>query len=344
MVAAACLTCLAVGLAAHYSPVIDNHIESDLERQREINGMYFYSGGYVDGGDNVLLGQVARADFSRGGVYFIGASETAISIRPWELPPEEQALIHNYSLGDLRHRDVLHYVRSLVEDHGLLQAGGEKTTIILGLSYQMTRGRDFALEKDRYVPTLFERHGFYTYDVEGGVHLAPMTPAERFLRAERIYANGFLQIFLQPKSEVKVRKQTPQEFHDYLSEAMGPDWLANLEEEVRYIGETIDYLQARGVRVRAIYPPMASWQQGLPFDAAYRERLKPILEARNVPVSDFKDLLPDDDFGDAIHARYTGELKMHNAYRKLALKALADMESGQYQLGGGGTTALHQRQ
>lgn len=340
VVAAVCLTCLAVGLGAHYSPVIGNYIESELTRQREVNGKYLYNAGYTDDGDYVLLGKVPHDDFSRGGVYFIGASETVISIRPWELPSQERAMIHNYSLGDLRHSDVYHYVRSLVEDSGLLQAGGEKITVILGLSYQMTRARDFSLEKDRYVPMLFERHGLYEYDVEGGVHLVQMTPAERFIRIEGNYANRFLQILLQPKSAVKIRNETPAQFHEYLIEAMGPDWLPELERQVRYVGEVIDYLQARGVRVLAIYPPTAGWQQGLPFDAAYRERLRPILEARNVPVSDFKDLLSDDDFGDAIHARYTGEMKMHSAYRKLALKALADMESGQNQLGGGGSATL----
>lgn len=327
LLAVVALTCLAVGLAAHFTPVIGNHIDRELDRQRTVNGMYFYNGGYLDDGDYVLLGQLPNADYSRGGVYFIGASETKISIRPWELPAEEQALIHNYSLGDLRHSDVLHFVRSLVEEDGLLKAGSEKTTIVLGLSYQMTRKRDFSNVHDRYVPMLFERNGMYRYDVADGILRKPMTTAEEFLRIERIRAGRYLQILVSPPEKVKTRRDGPDELRQYLVNQMGSDWLPEMKRQVEYVASAIDYLQARGAHVRVIFPPEGSWQEGLPFGETYRALLAPIFKTRNVPVSDLKNLLDDSDFGDAVHARFSGETKLHKIYRSIALQALAGMST-----------------
>lgn len=319
------LTCVAVAIAAHETPVIANHVAREVERQRALDGKYFYNGGFVDDGDYVLVGQLPKTNYARGGVYFIGASETKNALRPWELPAAERALIHNYSLGDLRHRDVLHYVRSLVEEDGLLEAGGEKTTVVLGLSYQMTRGRDLSNVNDRYVPMLFERHGFYTYDVEDGIRRKPMSDVERFLQVERIRAQRFLQVLVSPPDDVSLERETPREGHDYLVAAMGENWRQEMERQVAYVAEVIDYLQARGAHVRVIFPPEASWHETLPFDDTYRALLKPVLEIRKVPSSDLKHLLRDTEFSDAVHARYTGEIKLHNAYRAIALQSLAAM-------------------
>lgn len=328
------LTCLGVSVAAHGTPVIANHVAREVERQRTLDGKYFYNGGFIDDGDYVLVGQLPGADYTRGGVYFIGASETKNALRPWELPPAERALIHNYSLGDLRHRDVFHYVRSLVEEDGLLKAGGDKTTVVLGLSYQMTRGRDLSNVNDRYVPMLFERHGFYTYDVEDGIRRKPMLDIERFLLVERIRAQRFLQLLMSPPDDVSLERETPREGHDYLVAAMGDDWRQEMERQVAYVAEVIDYLQARGVHVRVIFPPEASWHESLPFDNTYRALMKPVLESRKVPSSDLKHLLRDNEFSDAVHARYTGEIKLHNAYRAIALEALSDMGVKLQQSGG----------
>jgi hypothetical protein len=50
-----------------------------------------------------------------------------------------------------------------------------------------------------------------------------------------------------------------------------------------------------------------------------------VLAARGVPMIDQRDLLTDDEFGDAVHARYEGQLKLHDAYLDLARDALDDM-------------------
>lgn len=326
LLGAVVLTCIAVGLAAHFTPVMGNYLDRQLERQRAVNGMLMYDGGYTDDGGYVLLGQLPDADYSRGGVYFIGASETKISIRPWELPPAESALIHNYSLGDLRHSDVLHYVRFLVEENRLLEAGPEKTTIVLGMSYQMTRTRDFSYPPDRYVPELFERHGMYNYDPNAGIDREPMTPLESFLRLQRVRASRFLQIlFSSPEKKVSDERATPEELRRYLVEQMGRDWLPEMKRQVAYVGKTIDYLRSLGVNVRVILPPEGSWHDGLPYDETYRALLATTFKTRDVPVTDLRDVLRDSDFGDAVHARYSGEKLLHGIYRGIALQALSEM-------------------
>ena len=50
-----------------------------------------------------------------------------------------------------------------------------------------------------------------------------------------------------------------------------------------------------------------------------------VLAARSVPLIDQRDWLADAEFGDAVHARYNGQLKLHDAYLDLARDALDDM-------------------
>jgi hypothetical protein len=318
LAATACATFVAAAAGAQFTPVIENHVERQIERQAAVNGMYLYNRGYVDDGDYVLLGQIPNADFSRGGVYFIGASEMKLTLMPWRLAPEEAALIHNYSIGDFRHGDVLQFVRMLVEEGGLLQAGAERTTIFLGLSTEMTRE-----PSPQYVGALLERHGFYTFERSGAMHLRVMSPVERSYRLGRNSANRFLSILLTSPNRVRTRREIEQLPENQVRTG---DWRPAMELEGRNLAQTIDYLQARGVAVRAIYPPQASWRRDVDYSGPYFEMVSEILAARGVPLIDQRDLLTDAEFGDAVHARYDGQLKLHDAYLDLARDALHEMD------------------
>jgi hypothetical protein len=299
--------------------VIANHLAREEAWHQQSNGVYFYDGGYIDDGDFVLLHEMPNADYARGGVFFVGASELRAAIMPWELPAPERALIRNYALGDLRHQEVKHYLRLLVEEHGILESGAENVTIVLGLNYLMTR------PMGDYVPALFARHHAYSYDWQDGIHRVPQSPAERWLRTERDAANRFLRNAIAPRSRVRPWPATLEWKIDHINAVMGEDWRANLEAQVRELGVSIDYLQARGVRVVALLPPSGSWQDGLPYETAYRQAVLPVLAARGVRVEDYGDYLADDEFGDDVHARFTGQQRLHEAYRELALRELAAM-------------------
>jgi hypothetical protein len=314
-----------VAALAGATSVLEDHVAREDELHRTTNGVHFYDGGYTDDGDLVLLGELPHADFSRGGVYFIGSSELRASIMPPRLPEEERALIHNYALGDLRHREVFHYVRMLVEDEGLIEAGPEKTTVILSLYYPLARLKNPTIPIDRYVETLFERHRFYSYDWDDGITKTSMTGAERFLRIQRDSATRFLRTLITKPSRVRPFPATEEWKRNHLIEVMGSDWRSVMAEETEFVAKTLDYLQERDVRVVALLPPLADLHDELPYDAAYREIIMPMLEARGVPIADFSDFLEDDEFGDDMHARYSGQQRLHEAYRALALDQLEAM-------------------
>ena len=322
LVTVVALVMLGIVVMAQSTPVIQNKVAREIALHASVDGMYFFDNGYRDAGDYLLIGQLPAADYSRGGVYFIGASEMNAGIMTWLLAPEERRLIHNYALGDLRHTDSGHLVRMLVEENGLLRAGGEKTTVILGLSYYMARRND---ESGGYTDALFHRHGLYTYDWEHGIHRLWHTPIERFVRLERDRANRFLRALLLTETRVATVRPHPETRIHMLRTHMGMEWRSRMESEVRQLAAQIDYLQTRNVQVRAILHPAGSWHHRYPYYAAYTKLILPVLQARRVPTTDLTELLTDDEFFDNLHARYSGQVKLHAAYRDLALRSLAEM-------------------
>lgn len=321
-VAVIVVTAASVSVLANVTSVIQDRVARDVVLHQSTDGMYQFDGGYIDDGDYVLVGQIPHDDYSRGGVYFIGSSEMNTAIMTWMLPPAERKLIHNYAIGDLRHSDTRHYVRMLVDDFGLLRAGGEKATVILGLSYQMTRKIN---EKGGYVEELFHRHRHYSYDPKRGIHRVDQSALERYLRLERDRANRFLRFALLSPSRVVTKFQLYSWRIGHLTGVMRGDWRRALSIEAGELAALIDYLQERKVRVRAILHPSGSWQAEFPYEAAYRDLVLPLLASRNVPVADMSKLLSDNELFDAVHARYSGQVKLHSAYHKLALDALAEM-------------------
>jgi len=338
MLGAMVLTAATVVLLARTTPVIDNHVQRELAQLEATNGLYYFDNGYRDEGDYVLLGQLFRDDYSRGGVYFVGSSEMNTALMPWALTHAERRLIHNYSIGDVRHTEVRHYVRMLVEDNGLLEAGGERTTVILGLTFQLARRK----EGEWYVRDLFQRHGLYSYDWNEGIARVPMSPVEREYKLARDLANRFLRILFLSPSRIRVTPDTPQGMRDHIGRVMAGDWRSVMQSEVAELAATIDYLQARGVRVWAAYPPMRTLHDSMPYDAAYRAMVTPILQSRGVRVADFSDLLPDEDFMDASHARYRGQVQIHAEFRALALEALAEMDTPLEETPAGEARGMHQ--
>lgn len=337
MLGAICLTGAGVVVLGRTTPVIENHVQRELARLEATNGLYYFDNGYRDEGDYVLLGQLLHDDYSRGGVYFIGSSEMNTALMPWALTPAERRLIHNYSIGDVRHSELRHYVRMLVEDNGLLQAGGERTTVILGLTFQQARRKG----GEMYVRDLFHRHRLYSYDWNEGIRRLPVSAVERDYIEARDLANRFLRIVFLAPSRVRVTPDTPEFMRQHMHGVMAGEWRPLMQQEVDELAATIDYLQARGVRVWALYPPMGTWHDEMPYDRTYREMVTPVLEARNVPVTDFGDLLPDEEFMDALHARYRGQVQIHAAFRALALEALADMGTPLEETPAAETSGLH---
>ncbi len=315
------LTFASVALLARFSAVIPNHVQRELEHWRELDGIYLFDNGYIDDADYVLIDQVPRDDHSAGGVYFIGDSQSNTGIMTWTLPTQERALIRNYSLGDMHHHDARLFIEMLVRDYGLLEAGGENVTIFLGLSFYMARPRDY--EQGSYLSAAFERHALYEYQFADSIRPARMTPIERYIRIERDRAFRVLQILFGER-ESRIKRHTPEQ-QIAATRGLGDAWREPMLFEIQELAATLDYLQARGVRVYGLFRPSGSWEDELPYERAYRAIVEPMLSERGIPLIDQTDLFPDSDFADGEHLSYRGQRRLHEIDRQLALQALADM-------------------
>jgi hypothetical protein len=153
-----------------------------------------------------------------------------------------------------------------------------------------------------------------------------MSPVELFLRREWIYANRFLRVVtLRPTRVRPAHQPDPAKRAAEWVASMGVKWQPEMERQMRDLAILLDYLHQRQVRVQVVLPPLGTWLDGLPFQATYRRMLAPILTPRRIEMIDLGDLLPDEDFTDAVHLRYSGQRKLHRVYRKLALDALRHM-------------------
>jgi hypothetical protein len=322
LAAAAMLATAATIVAlAHATPVIRNFVDREVERWQAVDSVYLFDNGYADDADYVLLDLLPNADHSKGGVFFIGDSQSRNALMPWRLSPAEQELIHNYSIGDLHHRDQRLFVQMLVEEMGLLDGGPENTTVILGISPNMARPRDY--QAPSYVNLAFERHGLFSYSFDDGMHRARILDLDRWWRVERDRASRFINIALGlRKSRVQTLDPRLQTL-EYNTQA--DDWREVMDAEIIELTELVDYLQARHVRVRAVIRPSASWKKRLPYERTYLELVSPMLAARNVPLIDQTNLFADSDFVDDNHTKYPVQLKLHEIDLEIALRELAEM-------------------
>jgi len=321
MLAALCGAFALVAMIARATPVFANHVAHEVERLERYNGAYYYDEAYTEEGDYVLLGQLLEADYSQGGVYLIGTSEFNAAFMPWALSAAERRYVHNYSIGDMRHCEVGHFIRMLVEENGLLEAGGERTTVVLALTFQLTRRHG----GERYVHDLFGRHGLYSYDLEAGIHRLEMPAWRRALIVERDRANRFLRISILSPSRVRTDEDSDEFKLTHMRGVMAGDWQGAMREEVGHLAEQIDYLQRLGVTVVGVFPPSGTWQDTLPYEAAYHEMVEPVLAARGVETVDLRDLVADEHFIDAIHTRYSGRVQTHRALMQVVRRALDRM-------------------
>ena len=130
-------TCLSLfGLAR--SQTVKNWIREgawEEARWKKQIPLFSFTSHFLDVADRLCHEEIPSADFSRGGVYLAGGSNMTMAFRTWGLPAEARSLFHNFAIGGTNHADEFDLFRFLVEQQGLLAAGGEKTLVILGVSY-----------------------------------------------------------------------------------------------------------------------------------------------------------------------------------------------------------------
>ncbi len=291
-------------------------------------GQYQQTLHFVDFEERLLLDELPHADYSHGGVYFFGASNVKVSIMPWELPPAIRSRVGNYGVSSANFTQQRQFIEYLIQHRGLLRAGSGRVSVVFGLFYGNAvevRNRP----NGDYFPSLFQRHGLFTYSDRDGIRPVETSALRRWLVTEKAVASNFLRTYL---FGLKGRWK-PQLAHDageyaaYWSGYLGSDWQAGMASQMGEWAAVIDSLLLRGVRVTAVLLPLGSWHGGLPYPSAFREQAAAVCGQHGVPLVDCSSLLPDDEFQDSTHPNLRGQMRLHRALEDLALRELRAIDS-----------------
>ena len=272
-----------------------------------------------------------RPTTRRAGWYLFGMSNLKVATRFWELPDEQRALIHNYALASCNHGFQFQFLRYLVEDAGLLAAGGEKNMVIFGVSYHCASS-----DSSEFFPKLWSRHGLFKYDPKLGIMAVKVNPWWRYIHFERDRMAGCLTalfhisvhpVMLKSGLRSDMRKHDPASYNALRKEFMGSNWKTDMRTQIGQFSAMVDYLLERKVRVVIVFLPQGTWEDNLPFERAYKEQVLQAFQGRAVPVLDWSKRLDDDDFADSGHANPNGVDKLQAWFLEIALPFLRSMHA-----------------
>jgi len=288
--------------------------------------IFCFTDHFVDSDERLLHEEVPEADFSRGGVYFMGASSMRWALKTWDQPVETRPLIRNFAFGGAKHTDQFDMIRFLVEEEGLLRAGGEKTLVVFGLNYRLCHhGRllEGGKQSERF-KLYFTRHGFYQIEPDGSIHRTRLNAIAKRIIVERTKITGLLKelVNLAYLPFKPTRVQDRQLYNEAWSEAMGPRWKELIQSELAALAQAIDYLQHRKAKVVVVLFPMGSWEDGQRFEPVYNRQVREICESAGVKLYDFGRLVDDDDFADSDHLAPKGVEKFQRAVMGFCLDHL----------------------
>ena len=142
----------------------------------------------LDFEDRWILEALPSADRSRGGVFFFGTSTMKWGLATWDIPADLRPLVGNYGIGATDHEMQFQLIRFLVEQNHLLQAGGEKVHVVLGLYWSMGQ----YWRPQGFFGPLWERYGLYAYDPELGPRQATGNPLILSIKRERARCSSFI--------------------------------------------------------------------------------------------------------------------------------------------------------
>ncbi len=314
------ITTLALALLAHNDALFKWVADSRQEIDRNRKSRYSHEHYFVDFEDRLINEELPAADYSRGGVYLMGTSNLKWATRLWELPEDRRALIHNYGIGATSHLFQFHFLRYLVEQRGLLAAGGHKNLVIFGLSYHSV-GPDY--DPKEFFPRLWARHGFFRYDADRGIEELEANPVRRMIRIERVRITGFVKSTLSIAAYrigygSKVRIHNPKEYVRHRSAGAGEKWQIRMDAQIAHFEDMVDYLRSRDAKVAVVFLPHGSWEAQMPFARAYNDAVHRICHRRAIPTLDWSAVLNDDDFADSNHLAPSGVDKMQPRFVEIA--------------------------
>lgn len=300
-------TCLILGGLAHSGALGDWIRQSawkEASWKKQIP-MFCYNDHFLDCDDRLLHQDIPSADYSRGGVYFLGASNVAWALKLWDLPPEYRSLVHNDSMPGMDHGDQYDLLRFLVEQKGLLEAGAEKTLVVFGVSYHSTHNaRLKGVPNDAFARS-WTRRGFYRIDAGGTIRDSSQNSALNAMIVERTKLTGLLKelVNLAYTPLKRPRVQTPRQYIQEWTRVMSQeaDWKLKIQIDTDDFARTVDYLSARNVKMAVVRMPRGSWDRDTLFEQAYIDKIRRICKPRNLKILDLSGLVPDEDFADSVH-------------------------------------------
>lgn len=312
------LTYLVISLLAQSKWMERVSLKLQTDQWRRSNGIYAFHPLALDSEDYLLLRELPYADFSRGGVCFIGSSTLEHSVMTWTLPAEQIAYVHNYAISSATYKEQFQWVRFLVEHRGLAEAGPGKMEMILGLSYLDTRAKLPGLVDQFFVPDLFHRHGLYEYDAEKGISDIPMSGWRRDIVLEKMRDCDFLQqltndleqdAWTRIKGARKIPQVSDSEAAAHQMQIMGgPDgWRGTMDYQLGQLGAMMDYLQKHQVEISAVIMPLRGWNRLTPFADAFGKRVGALCAERDVALLDVSHAFSDRYFADETHLNYSGQ-------------------------------------
>lgn len=316
MAATVIVSFFAIGVASRSRPINDWLLARQLHRWKSTNSKYQYNRGYIDHEGRLVYDELRSADYSQGGVYFMGSSTTVNSLLFWELPTAQQRLIHNYALGGAGPMEWRAFLRHLVDEDGLLKAGADKTMIVFGLYHPDFIGAVGRMNAG-FATGVFQRHGLYEY-TNGKIHHAKLSVPVRWILAEKARCSNFLHYLMGHmafRANPPVTEGQKRAYCKLFTQRSGSHYAEQMQGRIDDFEQLIDELHAKGVRVAAYLCPLGSWFRGdhgeYPQSKMFHEKISELCARKMVPLADYQTLFADDDFFDQGHANYHGQSKIH---------------------------------
>jgi hypothetical protein len=286
------------------------------------------AGYFIDFNDRMVNEELPAADYSKGGVYIIGASEAKLAVTFRDVVPQLRGLIHDYGIATGDHSREFQFLRYLIEHDRLLRAGGNKTLVCFAVSYHDIIN---ATASDQYIANLWERHGLYHYSLEEGIQPLAVNPVWRFIHFEKVRISGFmhqigknlmLEYYCRFYSATKLERKLDPQLYNQERAGLEPRWGEMLDQQLSEFGQAMDYLRTRGVHMVVVLLPQGSWEDNLPFEREYSKRVNNLCRTKQVPLEDWSRMLPDEDFGDSTHVNVFGMEKLTSRFLELAIQFL----------------------
>jgi hypothetical protein len=315
---------VALDLLAHSKAFFEMILQARLGIDRQRKSRYSYEHYFVDFEDRLINEELPMADYSRGGVYLMGTSNLKWATRFWELPETERKLIHNYGIGATSHLFQFHFLRFLVEQQGLLAAGGEKNMVIFGVSWHAI-GPEYSPQE--FFPSLWERHGMYRYDVSTGITPVHRNELWRTIHFERVRIVGVVKsitaiVAHRMGFRNDVRQHDPAKYVRARAAGMNPNWKERTRDEMAQFEAMAKYLQSRRVKIVVVFLPQASWEDKMPFQGFYIDAMTKVCQRRSIQTIDWTKLLDDEDFADSNHFAPSGVDKLQPRFLEVAVPFL----------------------